>query len=51
MASRILDQYDDEVRRDEGVRNLQFESFPVGFLMWRKQQDTRGSGHGKMVAN
>ena len=33
------DHYDHEARGDEGARNLQFESFPVGCSMWRKQQD------------
>ena len=42
IASCILDHYDDEARRDEDARNLQFENFPVGYSMRRKQQDPRG---------
>lgn len=42
MAPYIPDHYDHEVRRDKDARNLQFEGFPVGCSMWRKQQDPRG---------
>ena len=34
LASCIRDQYDDEARRDEDARDLQFESFPIGCSMW-----------------
>ena len=47
MNPFMPDHSNNEARRDKDACNLQFENFPVGPSIWRKQQDPLGSTLGK----